>query len=417
VRQDAAEALGQIGDAQALAGLVQGLRSEHQEVRCTAKRALVQVGSPAVDPLLSIMNDDNAVVREAIARVLGEIGDRRAVSPLISSLRDNSVHVRKNAAHALGRIGDAQAVKPLLAAIEDSDPRVRQAAAEALGLIGDLQAVVMLAAATEDSDSKVRQTSAKALGQLGDSRAAARLIALLKDSSPNLRQAAAEGLGDIGDPDAVRSLVQGLEDKSADVRCAAAEALGRIDYTRPLEPSPIQHRDPLIAAIAAQRRRPDVRALEALDGALEDDKERVRRASAVALGIMGDERGVDWLVTALHNAREVDASHELIQALAKTCHTKAVGALISTLHTGKRWERRPAAEVLVALYHQKGLDEHSKREILAQRETITFHHDARWHRDEQVLHSDQRRGYNVSDCVHSDGERHKDEGIAVDFPI
>ena len=137
VRRDAAVALGQIGDAEAVEPLVAGLR------------------------------DDNPSVRLAAAEALGRIGDAGALVPLIAALKSPAVDIRKAAAESLGQIGDAGSLGPLTAALRDASWSVRRAAAEALGKIGDAGAVEALKVAFEDLDSNVRRAAADALAALG----------------------------------------------------------------------------------------------------------------------------------------------------------------------------------------------------------------------------------------------------------
>jgi HEAT repeat protein len=74
----------------------------HEAVRA----AMVELGTPAVPPLIQALRDGDSDVREAACRALGEIGDRQAVPPLIQALKDGNEDVRWAACRALGQIGD-----------------------------------------------------------------------------------------------------------------------------------------------------------------------------------------------------------------------------------------------------------------------------------------------------------------------
>ncbi len=78
--------------------------------------------------------EDDSDVRESAAVALGEIGDARAVEPLVESLRDEFiVPVRSTFAAALGEIGGARAIEVLTSILhDDADDDVRKAAAKAL---------------------------------------------------------------------------------------------------------------------------------------------------------------------------------------------------------------------------------------------------------------------------------------------
>ena len=55
-------------------------------------------------------------VRQDAATALGELGDRRAVEPLILSLRDENI--ARKAACVLGKLGDARTFEPLMAGLD-----------------------------------------------------------------------------------------------------------------------------------------------------------------------------------------------------------------------------------------------------------------------------------------------------------
>lgn len=104
--------------------------------RDNAIEALVEIGEPAVEPLIQALNNESWVVREAATEALGKIGDERAVEPLIKVLddEDETTFVREAAAEALGEIGDERAIEPLAHALTDID--VLKNAAVALDKLG-----------------------------------------------------------------------------------------------------------------------------------------------------------------------------------------------------------------------------------------------------------------------------------------
>ena len=191
----------------------------------------VSLGSVALAPLVAALRDNDSGVRQQAAVALGRLGDPRALAPLVAALRDNDSGVRQQAAAALGWLGDPRAVKPLVAALEDNKYWVRQQAAAALGRLGDPRAVKPLVAALEDNKYWVRQRAAAALVSLGwqpvdetqlallavaqqnwdravslGSVALAPLVAALRDNDSGVRQQAAAALGRLRDPRAVEAL-------------------------------------------------------------------------------------------------------------------------------------------------------------------------------------------------------------------
>lgn len=106
-------------------------------------------------------------VRWEAAQALGETQDTQAVPALIEALQDRNVHVRRDAAVALGKLGDARAVPALCEALTRWDRDVRRAAAVALGEIGNRHAVPALVSVLLDKeDEEMRQNVARALGKI-----------------------------------------------------------------------------------------------------------------------------------------------------------------------------------------------------------------------------------------------------------
>jgi len=217
VRLRAVEALGKIGDARAVEPLIEVLKDEYEPIqRSAAAEALVNIGEPAVEPLIQAMKDSNNVLWKAVW-ILGKIGDARAAESLISAMEDN-VDLRWKAAEALEEIGDARAIRPLILAMENNNINIRNKAVRVLGKIRDIRAVEPLIEALMDEDNiddvgeAFRCAVAEALGKIGDLRAVEPLIEALKDYNEWVRWSAAEALENIGEP-AVNPLIQALKDE------------------------------------------------------------------------------------------------------------------------------------------------------------------------------------------------------------
>ena len=232
-RQNAAFAVGEMepreGRAEALGRLMQALKDDDAGVREACARALGEIDDPeAVPALLGSLRDKAVPVRAASAWALGEIEDKRAVEPLMRTLWDADAEVRSQAAWALGELEDARAVEGLMGALKDADRRVRTQVAWALGEIEDPRAVVVLVSAVADPDPEVRRQAAWALGEIEDPAAVEALVAALKDADVDVRKQAAWALGEIADPRASGPLAKALKDTSAEVRKQAAWALGEM---------------------------------------------------------------------------------------------------------------------------------------------------------------------------------------------
>lgn len=125
-RQEAAKALGRIGDPSAVEPLLAG----------------IDLSAGTSEPRDKNANRTN----EEIATALGALKDKRAVSKLIE-LVDKSRHnyAQLKAIRALGEIGDGTAVEPLgRIALEHDNKFIRKNAVEALGEIADPKATDVL---------------------------------------------------------------------------------------------------------------------------------------------------------------------------------------------------------------------------------------------------------------------------------
>jgi HEAT repeat protein len=154
VREVAGAALEGFADAQVVEAFIAALGNE--EMRNFALLRLTKIGSPAVEALIAALTDQQWRVRGDVAGALGEIADARAVEPLIAALKDENHFVRSSTAKALGKIADARAVDPLIGALRDKEWYVRATAAEALGKIADPRALGPLYTAQKDANSSVR---------------------------------------------------------------------------------------------------------------------------------------------------------------------------------------------------------------------------------------------------------------------
>ena len=263
VRRDAAEALGNLGDAAKpyVKDLVYILKDKNvnEFVRRGAAIALGNLGDaakPHIPDLVDILKDKNVneFVRGDAAKALGNLGDaaKPHIPDLVDILKDKNVNefVRGDAAKALGNLGDAAKphIPDLVDILKDKNVNefVRGDAAKALGNLGDAakpyakDLVDILN--DENVDSLVRYNAAEALGNLGDVAKPhiPDLVDILKDKNVDslVRRGAAIALGNLGDAAKphIPDLVDILKDKNVDslVRRGAAEALGNLgDAAKP----------------------------------------------------------------------------------------------------------------------------------------------------------------------------------------
>ncbi|HEY3288637.1 MAG TPA: HEAT repeat domain-containing protein [Anaerolineae bacterium] len=221
-------------------------------VRCNTIRALRRIGDlRAVEPLMSLLQDTDNMIRIEAAQALGGLKDARAVPSLIALL-GHGYALSSAAARALGLIGDSQAVEPLIKMLDDYYECGREAAAEALGYLHDQRAIAPLVQTLHDDDHAMRKLAADALERIGwrppdPEMKATHLVALQnwsgcvllgRDAVPQLIRAlrssdfettwnAGNALVAIGQP-AVEALRASLSDGNADFRADVTRILGQI---------------------------------------------------------------------------------------------------------------------------------------------------------------------------------------------
>ena len=148
-----------------IARLIEKLKPRNPDLR-RAVQALTALGALAVGPLIVALENGPWPVRQQAAKALGAIGDVRAVEPLIAALGHGRLRVRREAARALGKIGDARAVPSLIVALRDRTSDVRGEAAEALGQIGAPAVPALIAVLRDKAGRRARPLAANTLGEI-----------------------------------------------------------------------------------------------------------------------------------------------------------------------------------------------------------------------------------------------------------
>lgn len=234
-------------------------------------QAMVTLGAPGIERLITALDDPRPAVRQAASVTLCR--EPRAVPALMRAVTDNSdLAVRFNAIIGLGKLGDARAVPVLLALLQNPASFTKYTAEDiiqGLGTAGDARAIdpllhllatppdfvrkdtVIVALAACD-DPRVQDALAKIAEHETDETAriaALRVLAhredktakwlplfldTLQKGTAEVRATAADILGRSPRPEAHRALLAVLSDRDWQVRGAAAGALGRYADTQDL---------------------------------------------------------------------------------------------------------------------------------------------------------------------------------------
>ena len=196
-----------------------------------AQKTLVNIGEPAVEPLIKVLQSDNEDVLWWAARSLGSIGDVRAVKPLIK-LYDNppSERIRTAAGLSLGKFGDSHAIPTLVYQLQVSN-FIKEV--KSMLVSYGSAAVEQIIAFIKEKKDKGRlagvSSAIQVLGMIGDARAEKILKAYISsDEYPDLKNLALEALSKLSlkieiSQDEIEKLEVLLLSNDYDVRKTALE--------------------------------------------------------------------------------------------------------------------------------------------------------------------------------------------------
>jgi len=349
-----------------------------------AKEDLVQMGIPAVPYLVKSLSSRDSGIRKFAAEALGKIGEREAVKPLTEALNDEYSWVRAAAATALGELGASEAVAPLIRSLKSIDLETYKAAAESLEKLGwqpennqeliayliakrDLHTIANLltkdiklfSEALKNEKWYQRRTIISVLGQLNNSQATKILVMALEDEDFRVSKMASEflqrsdwqpanqqeritfmiasqdwdGLVSMGNV-AIRPLVETLGHRYKVVRRGAADTLEKLDWNPKNQEERIRH------LIAKQDWDAVIRigapAVNILIGQLlQDTYYEGRKDAAIALGRINNPKAVRPLMESLGTDVEW-FSLEVAKALGEMwpASKEAVPALLEAIANG-----------------------------------------------------------------------------------
>ncbi|MGJ3244700.1 MAG: HEAT repeat domain-containing protein [Elainellaceae cyanobacterium] len=224
---------------------IQALELGDFQSRWDIAKVMSNFGSAAIAPLLELLenNDDDWELTWFIARILGESQHPDAIAALINLLKTstnedliavtgaalanigkpavdrivelvNDTSTRLPAVRALAQIQHPQVPQTMLTVVEDDNPLIRAIAISTLSHIHESYVPPVLVRALRDVAAEVRQAAVVGLGlqahDLNEAAIISWLSPLLWDININVRRQAAISLGRVGTPAAVAALADGL---------------------------------------------------------------------------------------------------------------------------------------------------------------------------------------------------------------
>ena len=181
--------------------LIAQLEAEEPTQRQRSARALGQIGDmSARDPLLSLLDDPNNLVRFSAAAALATFNAAEGIEFLFDALQDEDPILRANAVKFLTEVqkNSGSVEQQLVTALANDSPLSRAGAAQVLGQAQVASAIQALLTATEDPIPEVRCNAVIALGQIGASETRSRIEALLEDGDETVSYYAEWALNKLG---------------------------------------------------------------------------------------------------------------------------------------------------------------------------------------------------------------------------
>jgi HEAT repeat protein len=330
IQSDAAIALGETGDPRVVDPLISALGEEDSDLRLSASLALGRIGSPAIEPLMSVFMDGNEMVCRLAAGVLKQIGDVARES-VIAALEERVPDLCIPAAIALGYLADQRSIPALITALDDPDEDLSEAVSDSLTAFGTA-AIGPLNHILRNGNAALRLKAVTILGDIDDPQAVYSLILALKDADDTIVGSALCSLAERG-RSVAEPLIEAVQDEGQ--RCRnVIEALGRtgdpraVDLILRMLETEAGDLNLRMGAIFGLGILGDVRAVEPLLHALTDEYCIIRSIAAWGLGELHDERAVDGLIRAL---RDPEVGPVAAASLGKIGCKRAVQPLIQML--------------------------------------------------------------------------------------
>ena len=227
----ATTALGLTRKSAAVTPLMRLLTDSHPKVQASAARALGIIGNARATMDLATMLADPVTrvpVRHAIAEALGRLGDPNAVAILLQATGETERDIRHAAVASLGQLKDVRAVSALALLIRD--PALTELAIRALGQIGHVDGLPSLLRITKEpgADPITVKHAFWALGEIKSESTVAALKPYLAAKDTQMVKWACDALGRVRLPSATQSLIDTLHHSDDDTKAMAAWSLQQL---------------------------------------------------------------------------------------------------------------------------------------------------------------------------------------------
>ncbi|MFX1449784.1 MAG: HEAT repeat domain-containing protein [Promethearchaeota archaeon] len=392
VRIKAIKALKSSKDEKAIDQLLLSLKDNDAEVRYESVKALSKIKNPKViDSFSQLLWDEDYLVKKEVLKALGKIGNENAVEPLIKAMKDGVLYTE--VFETIEKIGKT-AIKPLIKFLRDEDYWIRRYTAENINKLrwepkndtekayyiiaiddykgweeiiklGDFALEPLIQSLSYEKfprfgDIIFPDVRAIALSKLGEI-ALKPLIKVLKEGNSNARWGAAEALTFIGDIRALEPLAQALDDENSDVRDNAIGAFSHYSGKKVIDVyikyNLLEHKDTRVRMHAMRDIgwREDYRLVEPLLKALKEEYWGIIDAAVHSLSELKEKRAVEPLIQLLKH-KDSMIKRTAVEGLGDIGDVRAIEPIIHLLKDGDWQVRQDAADALGKIGDKKAVE-------------------------------------------------------------
>jgi HEAT repeat protein len=284
----------------------------------------------------------------------------KAMTIVKTALSDTSAYMRNHAIEVAAETQQQHLIPEILQKLDDASVAVRAPAAMALGDMACQTCKERVKKTLDDQNEKVRIAAAYAMARLGDTSHYPKIRDAALSTDPTIRANALLLLGKLGNRDDLELMYQAFQDTETtdQVRMQAVESIARLKdvriYRTKLWPLLIsKYADDRVMGILGMGELGTTEAKEAIQTMLQDDILEVRLRAAEELGKLGDQSGMNQLVTYFQTNPDLNqatmATGTSVTAIGRLKARNLTGYLAKALDSQSTYIRLVAARSVLLM--------------------------------------------------------------------